>query len=126
MKKFVLSLLVFVFSSMSSLVFATTQVSYNVAGTVASVRHGATHTTSFSSNFGSNAIFAPRNAAMAGQRPRAMQRMMVNQPQYKNPYGRISSNEGVPIQVSQESRFSKNCTISTPKSYTKNGVTYYN
>jgi hypothetical protein len=129
MKKFVLTLLVLVFCSMGSTVFATTQVSYNVAGAVSTIKHGPSHTTTFANNFGTNAAFSPHSIALASQRHRAMRRAtMANEYNYRNNNhgGRLSSNGNSPAQVAPASRFNKSYTVSSQKSYTKNGVTYYN
>jgi hypothetical protein len=132
MKKFILALMVFTLCSISTTAMATTQVSFNNAGAMSTIRHGAYRTTP-AHNFGSNAAFLPRNAALtsqrnrAAQREKAMTRAMANQ--YRNNgYNRnISANtSAAPVATQQISRFSKDFTIAPQKSYTKNGVTYYN
>lgn len=89
-------------------------------------------------NFGSNAAFLPHNTAAAGARIRARefaklraQSGMMRAPRrYARPYGRRYSNMSYPVQTSVNitpvSRFDKNYQISTNrKSYTRNGITYF-
>jgi hypothetical protein len=61
-------------------------------------------------------------------RTKAMPRSMANKNYNSCPYSRKLSSNGINSsnQASQISRFNKNYTISAPKIYTRNGVTYYN
>jgi hypothetical protein len=134
MKKFILALMIFTLCSINTTANATTQVSYNNAGAISSIRCGAYKSVPVH-NFGSNAAFTPRYAAMAGQRNRAIQRekamtrAMANQYRhngYNNNKNLSTNTAATSVGTNQISRFSKDYTIATPKSYNKNGVTYYN
>lgn len=127
MKKFLLMVFVIFFTCIEA--NATSQVfftntgrpSYRVSGAYRSVR--PMH------NFGSNARFAPTSAAhraqirnRAIQRHKAMPRSMAQR--YPNRYG--VPNTPARQMAAQPSRLNKNYTISTQKTYSRNGITYYN
>ena len=103
---------------------------------IARVSRGQVHSIH---NFGSNALFTPQNASRAGARNRAiarekaMTRAIANCGSRRVGYG-YGGRYGYGAQVAETvhvapveiSRFDKNYKIGTPKSYTKNGITYFN
>ncbi len=113
--------------------YGTVQVFYGNTGVSHSVSHGAGPRMS-TSNFGSNALFTPTNARLAGERnryiqrqkamTRAMERTMANN-NMMNPMPRYSNTVST-VQQPQMSRFSKDYRISAPQKTTRGGVTYYN
>lgn len=135
MKKIILTVLVILFSTMS---VNATEYIYGAGGRqpIARVSRGQVHSIH---NFGSNALFTPQNASRAGARNRAiarekaMTRAIANCGNRRVGYG-YGSRYGYGAQVAETahvapveiSRFDKNYKISTPKSYTKNGITYFN
>lgn len=141
MKKIILTVLVILFSTMS---VNAAEYIYGAGGRqpIARVSRGQVHSIH---NFGSNALFTPQNASRAGARNRAiarekaMTRAIANCGSrrvgsgYGYGYG-YGSRYGYGAQVAETahvapveiSRFDKNYKISPPKSYTKNGITYFN
>ncbi|MBQ8459776.1 hypothetical protein IJ541_06710 [bacterium] len=125
MKKFLLTCLVVFFSCLSA--NASSQVFYGAGGRPSHVSVGGGAYRSIN-NFGSNALFAPQNVREAGRRQMARKfanaqiQAMTNQGRYGD--GGIHSGMVMPKRI-EISRFDKNYKISTGKSYTKNGVTYF-
>lgn len=126
MKKFLLMILVIFFTSIEA--NATTQVFFTNTGRPSYRVVGANRSVTSMHNFGSNARFAPANAhrAQIGQRStqrhKAMPRSMAQK--YPNSFGNQNiQNRQI---ATQTSRFNKNYTISSQKSYSRNGITYYN
>lgn len=135
MKKIILTVLVILFSTMS---VNAAEYIYGAGGRqpIARVSRGQVHSIH---NFGSNALFTPQNASRAGARNRAiarekaMTRAIANCGSRRVGYG-YGSRYSYGAQVAETahvapveiSRFDKNYKISTPKSYTKNGITYFN
>ena len=135
MKKIILTVLVILFSTIS---VNAAEYIYGAGGRqpIARVSRGQVHSIH---NFGSNALFTPQNASRAGARNRAiarekaMTRAIANCGSrwvgygYGGRYGygaQVAETEHVaPVEISL---FDKNYKISTPKSYTKNGITYFN
>lgn len=113
MKKFLLMLILIGFTSLSA--NATYEVSYGMGGQRTSVSHGF-QTTHSVNGFGRNALFLPENTARAGSRARQieMQRAMTQA---------LASNMNSQNEVS---RYDRSYTVRTQRSYTKNGITYYN
>lgn len=135
MKKFLLTVLLIMFTSLSA--NATYSVSFGNTGRPAFVSHGGGMPRSMH-NFGSNAAFTPRNRVYAGIRNREIQRQkavtrairsMASQNcgnsnyNYQRTMGTTRNSVAVQNQVS---RFDRNYTVRTQKSYTRGGVTYYN
>ncbi len=136
MKKIILTVLVILFSTMS---VNAAEYIYGAGGRqpIARVSHGQVRSIH---NFGSNALFTPQNAIRAGARNRAiarekaMTRAIANYGTGRVGYG-YGGGYGYGTQVATQtartapveiSRFDKNYKISTPKSYTRNGITYFN
>lgn len=139
MKK-LLAVLVIILLTHSSAMAATTVVSFNRAGARVSVARGASAPVSVH-NFGLNAPtvvkrtnYGPYGHYMGGNykrpcpndrtgnRQMAMTRDMKMQ-QYGRSQNLASASKTAPIEVS---RLNKNYTVQTQKSYSKNGITYYN
>jgi len=74
-------------------------------------------------NFGSNAAFLPRNT-MGYRYNRRLGYDMNGRRGYAQPGMR--NEVSAPVRPIQVSRFDKGYQISTRRSYTKNGITYYN
>lgn len=128
MKKLVLFFLLLMFSSMSA--NATSYVHYGVGNRPMRVTHGGYHTRSVH-QFGSNAMFTPQSAREAGIRNRAIAREKAVTRAIANRGCQNATNlpivtgnitKPAPVQIS---RFDKNYQISSGKSYTRNGITYY-
>lgn len=134
MKKFLLTVLLIMFTSLSA--NATYSVSFGNTGRPAFVSHGGMSRSMH--NFGSNAAFTPRNRAYAGIRNREIQRQkavtraissMAAQNYGNSNYNYQRTMNGTRNSVAvqnQVSRFDRNYTVKTQKSYTRGGVTYYN
>lgn len=138
MKKIILTVLVILFSTMS---VNAAEYIYGAGGRqpIARISHGQVRPIH---NFGSNALFTPQNAIRAGARNRAiarekaMTRAIANCGTRRVGYGYgYGGGYGYGAQVATQtartapveiSRFDKNYKISTPKSYTRNGITYFN
>ena len=138
MKKIILTVLVIMLSTIPA---NAAEYIYGAGGRqpIARVQHGQMRPIH---NFGSNALYTPQNAMRAGARNRAiarekaMTRAIANSCTrragygynrgygYSN-YGTQVATQATPAPV-ELSRFDKNYRISTPKSYTKNGITYFN
>lgn len=133
MKKVLLTLLMIMLTSLSA--HATYSVHFGNTGRPAYTVHGGTMRRSINT-FGSNAAFTPANRALAGQRMRAIAReraitkaisSMGNQYAgggYGRPYS--YSYRAASVATAEPSRFSKDYTPRTQKSYTRGGITYYN
>lgn len=121
MKKIILTVLLIAFTAMSA--EATTFVRYNPGGSVVSVRRGYHNPTA---SFGSNARFTPANRRIVRRPARPARPYRCR---YEDCYGRRGArtvvNGSRRIESAPMSRFNKNYTISTQKSYTRNGITYY-
>ena len=128
MKKFILTVLVIIFSALS---VNAEQVFY-FAGRPSYVRTAVGGTRSLN-NYGSNAAFAPRTRhinsqrAIADARRRRFERRMAKD-RFARPYG-YSYDMLRPARLStpsQVSRFSRDIQISTTsKGHLRNGVIYY-
>jgi len=136
MKKLLTLVLIFLLATCDG-VLATTSVRYNNAGARMTISRG-TRAPRSAVTFGRNAGFTPAYRRAAGRRMRAIERhkaitrAIANQGcpgmypnRYPNRYPVMYySQSNAPIEIS---RFNRNYTI-TPvqKSYTRNGITYYN
>lgn len=138
MKKVLVMLVMLLFSCVPA--NATYQVFFNAGGVPVSRAYGGGMRHSIN-NFGSNAGFTPRNIRREQARRRAVAREEaitnainsigrnngyngMNSRMYANYSQRSVSRTAV---VEQQSRFDRNYTPArTTKSYTRNGVTYYN
>jgi len=134
MKKILAVLFILLFTAGDA--FATIEVRYNNAGVRHSVTYGA-HAPRSAVRFGTNAAFTPANAHYAGTRNREIQRQRAvtraidaygrsyarpRNAQYYGGYNSIAST----VNEAPISRYSKNYTVKAQRSYTRNGVTYYN
>ncbi len=138
MKKVLVMLVIVLFSCVPA--NATYQVFFNAGGVPTSRAYGGGMRHSIN-NFGSNAGFTPRNIRREQARRRAVAREEaftkaissmgnngynngMNPRMYANYSQRSVSRTAV---VDQQSRFDRNYTPArSTKSYTRNGVTYYN
>ncbi len=138
MKKFLLTILMIMLTSLSA--HATYSVHYGNTGVPSFAVYGGTMRRSLHS-FGSNAAFTPSNRVLAGRRMRAIARekaitkaisSMGSSSRYSQPYaagggyGRAYSYQAASVATVEPSRFSKDYTPRTQKSYTRGGITYYN
>ncbi len=125
MKKFLLTALVILMTCMSAQ--ATQFVRYSITGRP--IVRSSTH-------FGRNALYTPANRMRAGARSRAYARekaitraiSSMGQRCYAGAQGGYipMRNSVASTPIATQSRFNKNYVIRTPKSYTRNGITYYN
>ncbi len=139
MKKVLVMLVMVLFSCVPA--NATYQVFYNAGGVPISRAHGGGMRHSIN-NFGSNAGFTPQNIRREQARRRAVAREEaitnainamgrnnnynngMNPRMYANYSPRSTSRTAV---VEQQSRFDRNYTpVRATKTYTRNGITYYN
>lgn len=139
MKRFLLLLLLFMFTSLSAQ--ATYSVHFGNTGRPAFRSHGGGMYRSVN-RFGSNAAFTPANRRYAGVRNRAIQRdkaitkaissmgtrnYNINSGSGYGGSGSSSYYRAANIATVEPSRLSKNYTpAKTKKIYTKDGITYYN
>lgn len=134
MKKFLLTILMIMLTSLSA--NATYSVHFGNTGRPAFAVHGGTMRRSINT-FGSNAAFTPENRALAGQRMRAIARERAitkaigSMGNYGNTYARGGYNRAYSYRAAstvavEPSRFSKDYTPRTQRSYTRDGITYYN
>ncbi len=126
MKKVLLTLLMIIFTSLSA--NATYTVHFGNTGHPAYAVHGGTVRRSLHS-FGSNAAFTPSNRIRPARvsRTKAMTRAMKNMNRYGgNGYGNAYSYRAANVVSVEPSRFSRNYTPRTQRSYTRSGITYYN
>ena len=129
MKKVLLTIFLIMFTSLSA--NATYSVHFGNTGRPAFAVHGGMVRRSINT-FGSNAAFLPSNRALAGQRQRAIARERAITRALSsmgNPYAgrcnRTYSYNANAVAV-EPSRFSRDYTPRTQKSYTRDGITYYN
>lgn len=125
MKKFLLMVLVIFFTCLDA--NATTQVFFGNTGQPSYRVSGAYRSTSSVHRFGTNAGFAPQNIRRAQIRNRVINRQKAMTRSAKQCCRRYNTTAhtrtSAPAQIS---RFNKNYKISTQKTVTRNGVTYYN
>ncbi|MBD5403181.1 hypothetical protein HDR58_10375 [bacterium] len=133
MKKFILTCLVICFTCIA----ANAEQIFFTAGRPTHTMNGRGYVRSIN-NFGSNAAFSPEQTARAAQRIRrhqredAINRAISNFGQYNNMNNRpilnnpMTNRNTIASQRTEVSRFDKNYTVPNRKSYTKNGITYYN
>ncbi len=124
MKKFLLTLLIFGLTT--TVANATYHVHYSNTGAVASSHRGAPR--HISSTFGRNAAFTPANRARlaAVRRQRQYARLRGECGNCPNNYNRQPLVATTVSTTPEISRFSKSYKITPQKSYTRNGITYYN
>lgn len=124
MKQFLTAVLVIFMTCMP--VEATQFVRYSITGRP--MVQTRTH-------FGSNALFTPANRMRAGARSRAYARekamtraiSSMGQRSCARPRNYIPMRNSVAsTPIATQSRFDKNYVVRTQKSYTRNGITYYN
>ena len=125
MKKVLFIFLLLMFTSLTA---GAIQVNYGVCGVPVSVYHGRGVYTSVN-NFGSNAAFLPQNRMRAAQRMRARRfaqtRAQIIAQQRANgllppPPPTMYNRPTPPI-----SRFNRGYTISSGRSYIRNGIRYF-
>lgn len=123
MKKFILTLLLIMFTSISA--EATSFVHYSNTGRPVSVSRG-TFPARSTYRYGTNAAFSPGYRAA---RPRRMaacpHRGQRGDYRNRRPYRAAYVNKTSVANV-EPSRFSKNYSIPARKSYSRGGMTYYN
>lgn len=134
MKKFLA--IVFTILFVNNIASATTVVTYNNAGARMTVQRGASAPRSAFIT-GRNAAFLPKNTAAAARRHRAIAREEAitraianygNNKPYNNSgcCNNRRTNTIASSAPAQISRLNKSYTVKTQKSYTRNGITYYN
>lgn len=132
MKRFILILLVMLFTTLNAdAVFIT----YSSTGHPTRMMHPSGRVSSIN-NFGSNAAFLPRNTAAAAHRLRMHQLQrdyarVRGADRFARPYGYYNHGYGVGparavVRSVPPSRFNRNYQItSQSRSYTRNGITYF-
>lgn len=124
MKKFILTLLLIMFTSMSA--EATYVVHYGNTGRPVSVSRGIRPARSVY-RYGANAAFSPGYRAARPRRvaacPRSTRRGEYGN--YNNGYQSAYVNRAA-VASTEPSRFSRNYTVPVRKSYSRGGMTYYN
>jgi hypothetical protein len=132
MKRFILILAVLLLTNVSA-----NAVYYRSIGGIGRPTHVMTPSGHMKSlnNFGSNAAFLPHNRIAAGQRMRMREHMKYtrvhNHDRFARPYGYYNHGYGVGparavVRSVPPSRFNRNYQItSQSRSYTRNGITYF-
>lgn len=123
MKKFILTLLALLITSTTA--NATYHVHYMNTGAVSHSHYGAPRPVSAS--FGRNAAFTPANRARLATTRRHYAHLRGEQAKCANCYNKrpviTTAASHAPVEIS---RFNKNYKITAQKTYTRNGITYYN
>ena len=122
MKKLILTVLVLLLTTTTA--NATYHVHYMNTGAVSHSHYGAPRP--ISASFGRNAAFTPAGRARIASTRRHYAHLRGEQARCANCYNKrpvISTASRAPMEIS---RFNKNYKITAQKTYTRNGITYYN